>query len=198
MTDISTQTVERLIWALDVNVAAIDPAKTQRLGYEAADTLRSLRAALTEVEAENERLRDSLDMLKRQNAVTDRCLGNLLATIHRDGGHHQAENGDERSTEDALGLWADLMAQGESAEARVAELEAERDEIARRALMRGAIALAPRRDRPCDCDAGGCYCGNPGDARTVADWDNDAWAADAIRALADDPAELRKIVETDQ
>ena len=88
---------------------SVDCDATDALMGEAAATLRAQAAEI-------ERLQDSLDLLRRQHAVTDQCLGNLLATIHRDGGHHRAENGDERSTEDAIGLWADLMAQGEKAE----------------------------------------------------------------------------------
>ena len=30
-----------------------------------------------------------------------RNLGNLLAVIHRDGGHYQGENGDDKASEDA-------------------------------------------------------------------------------------------------
>ena len=32
----------------------------------------------------------------------ERCLGNLLAIIHGDGGHYQAKHGDEKATEDAI------------------------------------------------------------------------------------------------
>jgi hypothetical protein len=43
---------------------------------------------------------------------------------------------------------------------------------------RCAKIVAPKRPRPCDCE--GCYCGNVGDAETVAQWDADNASAAAI------------------
>ena len=40
-------------------------------------------------------------------------LGNLLAIIHRDGGHHTDAVGEKQSVEDAHKVWADLMTENE-------------------------------------------------------------------------------------
>jgi hypothetical protein len=53
---------------------------------------------------ENERLRAALDGLSNVTA-----LGNLLAVIHRDGGHHTEAVGVEQSVADAHKVWADLI-----------------------------------------------------------------------------------------
>lgn len=49
------------------------------------------------------------------------------------------------------------------------------------ALEEAAKVVAPSKPRPCDCES--CYCGNAGDAETVAMWDAENWAAKRIRAL---------------
>jgi DNA repair exonuclease SbcCD ATPase subunit len=48
------------------------------------------RAKVDQLEAENERL-----------AASDTALGNLLAVIHRDGGHYRTEHGTAQAAEDA-------------------------------------------------------------------------------------------------
>jgi hypothetical protein len=45
-----------------------------------------------------------------------------------------------------------------------------------------ARLVEPKSPRPCDCER--CYCGNRGDAESVAAWDADAANAKAIRSLA--------------
>lgn len=45
-------------------------------------------------------------------------LGELLAIIHRDGGHYQAQHGTEKAVNDAHLLWADLMTRAEARAAR--------------------------------------------------------------------------------
>jgi hypothetical protein len=50
-------------------------------------------------------------------------LGNLLAIIHRDGGHYQAEHGTQKAVADAIQWASEQHARAEAAEGRVRELE---------------------------------------------------------------------------
>lgn len=50
-------------------------------------------------------------------------LGELLAVIHRDGGHYQDEHGDEKAVRDAHLIVADLRAERDAALAQVARLQ---------------------------------------------------------------------------
>jgi vancomycin resistance protein YoaR len=61
-------------------------------------------ATITRLTADNERLRAALDGLSNVTA-----LGNLLAVIHRDGGHHTEAVGVEQSVADAHKVWAGLI-----------------------------------------------------------------------------------------
>ena len=54
-------------------------------------------------------------------------------------------------------------------------------ESRRSALKEAATLIGPKGKRPCDCDT--CDCGNSGDMRAVAWWDEAKANADAIRAL---------------
>jgi hypothetical protein len=47
-------------------------------------------------------------------------LGNLLARIHRDGGHYQAQHGTFKAVGEAEIAWYELMARAEKAEADLA------------------------------------------------------------------------------
>lgn len=61
--------------------------------------------------------------LLERNKELERHLGDLLAIIHRDGGHYQAQYGDQKAVDDAHKIWAGLITRAEAAEARVKELE---------------------------------------------------------------------------
>ena len=50
-------------------------------------------------------------------------------------------------------------------------------------LEEAAQLIGPKGPRPCDCDPFHCYCGNYGDAQSVAAWDEAELSAAAIRAL---------------
>lgn len=63
-----------------------------------------------------------------------RHLSNLLAIIHRDGGHHQAKHGTEKAIADAHLKWADLISRAEQP-----------DESATRADERERCALVVER-----------------------------------------------------
>jgi len=55
--------------------------------------------------------------IKDQAAEIERlraALGDLLAIIHRDGGHHTAAVGEQQSVEDAHKVWAKLISENES------------------------------------------------------------------------------------
>jgi hypothetical protein len=76
------------------------------------------------------------------------------------------------------------------------EIAAERDAAlaARDAAWRAgrdaaADAVAPKRDKPCDCDGHDCYCQNPGNTEAVAAWTAERHAELLIRALQP-PAEM--------
>lgn len=47
------------------------------------------------------------------SAKHDRLLGDLLAVIHRDGGHYQSDHGTEKAVADAHSKWADLISRAE-------------------------------------------------------------------------------------
>lgn len=58
--------------------------------------------------------RDSLAAMFKafaERSTVARALGNLLAVIHRDGGHYQAEHGSEKAAKDAEALWCELAEQ---------------------------------------------------------------------------------------
>lgn len=46
--------------------------------------------------------------LERKLHASEKALGNLLAVIHRDGGHYLAEHGLEKAVEDAMAKWAEM------------------------------------------------------------------------------------------
>ena len=57
--------------------------------------------------------------LEERLAAAEKCrrmLENLLARIHRDGGHYTAQHGMEKSFEDAEHVWASLIQRAEEAE----------------------------------------------------------------------------------
>ena len=72
---------------------------------------------------------------KDQIAVLNNHLGNLLAVIHRDGGHYQDEHGTEKAVEDAMMIIpsqrADLETHATSLSAIVKRLEREQTDNAR-------------------------------------------------------------------
>ncbi len=78
-----------------------------------ADALVAERARL---DAQSQRTWDERDVYLRH-------LRNLLARIHRDGGHYVEEHGLEKAVEDAHQVWADLRIESEKADALVKALE---------------------------------------------------------------------------
>ena len=161
--DLTSEAVERFITQYESG---------QQGCHMDVDDAQAFAATLRAQAVKIERLQDSLDLLRRQHAVTERCLGNLLATIHRDGGHHRAENGDERSTEDAIGLWADLTACAEAAEADARTAYARGIEDAAKVVddILGEL-YEHQRDTPARTNAANCL----------------KSSAAATRALAPDP-----------
>jgi len=67
----------------------------QRL--EAADEIDRLTAELEEW-----RFTNKVDELERERDKLREHLGNLLAVLHGDGGHYEAEHGTDKSVADAL------------------------------------------------------------------------------------------------
>lgn len=63
--------------------------------------------------------------LKRERDTARRHTSNLLARIHRDGGHYEGEHGTSKAVEDADFIISEMLVCAEAAEARVKELEAE-------------------------------------------------------------------------
>jgi len=53
------------------------------------------------------------DQAKAELAATSKWLGELLAIIHRDGGHYSQERGWQKSVNDAHLIWADLIGKAE-------------------------------------------------------------------------------------
>lgn len=60
-----------------------------------------------------------------RRAEAETALGNLLAVLHRDGGHRLAEVGAEQAVREAHERWADVVRRADAAEAARASLAAE-------------------------------------------------------------------------
>lgn len=69
-------------------------------------------------------------------------LRNLLAVIHRDGGHYAAKHNLEKATEDAIQVWGDREVQIDALETENAELRAKL-EAATQALYDVAHGMVP-------------------------------------------------------
>jgi hypothetical protein len=82
-----------------------------------ADYLNALEAQaarVTQLEAENTRLQAQAQRSWDERGVYLDHLRNLLARIHRDGGHYVEEHGLDKAVEDAHQVWADLRLQEEA------------------------------------------------------------------------------------
>lgn len=62
-------------------------------------------------------------------AELERELGNLLAIIHRDGGHYMIEHGARKAVEDANTEWGKLVQRTDAAESRTQLAEARAGEL---------------------------------------------------------------------
>ena len=71
---------------------------------------------------ENATLREKVVALTEQVERLTKPLSELLAIIHRDGGHYQAAHGAEKAAADAATVWANLQLRAEAAEAELAKL----------------------------------------------------------------------------
>jgi hypothetical protein len=67
---------------------------------------------------------------------------------------------------------------------RAERAEAQVENVRAKTIDECAKVIEPKGPRPCDCEPGGCYCHNYGDAQTVAAWDADWAAAQMIRRLS--------------
>jgi hypothetical protein len=76
---------------------------------------------LKELQFENFSLRTRGLMERERIDFLERSLGNLLAIIHRDGGHHTGRVGYRQSVDDAHKIWAGLMTRIEALERELAE-----------------------------------------------------------------------------
>lgn len=56
----------------------------------------------------------ALERVVRDRDEARRQLGELLAIVHRDGGHYQSLHGDEKAVADAHLVWGELISQAES------------------------------------------------------------------------------------
>jgi hypothetical protein len=122
-------------------------AKSIEVGADLiADALRTAYAA-----SSPEVVLGMLDRIAEQEADS-KALGELLAVIHRDGGHYQEEKGTTKAVEDAHAVWAGLLDERDDARAaakrqceRRADVAAERDE-AREAVIRLAGIVRAKAD----------------------------------------------------
>lgn len=72
-------------------------------------SLRKARADAALIVAARNALPELLDEIERLR----QSLGNLLAIIHRDGGHYTAMHGHEKAVRDAHLIWASLIGENE-------------------------------------------------------------------------------------
>jgi hypothetical protein len=77
--------------------------------------------------------------LVRERDEARRELGEILAVIHRDGGHYTGEHGISKSVADAHATWAVMVRERDEARAEVEVLRRERDDL------HGAVMLAEER-----------------------------------------------------
>lgn len=120
----------KLIAAFDAALAA-EPAPAP----DVADLVNEAQEFIDTSEPSHEaetlvaRLMVRLETLARERdeaLISERNLGNLLARIHRDGGHYQAKHGTLKACVDADLIVSGLLGKADSlaaAEARVKELE---------------------------------------------------------------------------
>ena len=62
------------------------------------------------------------EVIVRERDEARRDLGEILAVIHRDGGHHTGEHGVSQSVADAHATWAAVVRERDEAQAEVADL----------------------------------------------------------------------------
>lgn len=90
--------------------------------------------------------------LERQRDELDHNLGELLALIHRDGGHHRANVGNDQATREAIDKWnargalIDELAEALRELVRQIDRGWDRSEPQATAVMEGARALLARLD----------------------------------------------------
>ena len=82
--------------------------------------------------------------LKAERDEARRDLGEILAIIHRDGGHYTGEHGISKSVADAHATWAAVVREREEAQAELAFLRKEYGEAESGALTRDALELKLR------------------------------------------------------
>jgi hypothetical protein len=114
------------------NIAYAEGLDQEVQGYAASETLSAIRQAVRNIV--------DADRAQRQAEPSEDCkhlLGELLAIVHRDGGHYTAANGFKKATEDAI--------QAVSMQ-RQAEPVALIDQIANSVLM-GNTAPPPAQQR---------------------------------------------------
>ena len=79
--------------------------------------------------------------LVRERDEARRDLGEILAVIHRDGGHYTGEHGISKSVADAHATWAAVVREREEAQAELAFLRKEYGEAESSTLTRDALEL---------------------------------------------------------
>lgn len=112
------------------------------------------RDALRKLLKERDTLRVRVEVASKHSREVLQSAGDLLATIHRDGGHHTDSVGLVQSVKDAHTVWSVLITQAESdalkaelAEAQRHYADAEQANVALDAqveAMRGALETAKR------------------------------------------------------
>ncbi len=97
---------------------------------KAADALEAQAKRIAELESEVSRWKDNFAKVQERERQewgraekAEAHLGNLLAMLHRDGGHYQGEHGTDNAVGEATMVWSELILRAEKAEARIAELE---------------------------------------------------------------------------
>lgn len=122
------------IRALEAKAAAAEAAVRELEEWKAANLeWMAISASMTpgrelmEMQAENREQREALENACNLAAHTHNTLANLLARIHRDGGHYMTQHGAEKAAEDADQIVAELFADRD----RLAEALAVEQRIAR-------------------------------------------------------------------
>lgn len=104
----------------DTLVEEINTRQFKKGQESMATEITALRAAVESRDAEiaelNETIATAIAAIQRE----ENWLGELLAIIHRDGGHHQVKVGTDQAVKDAHRIWADLQSQRD---ARIKALE---------------------------------------------------------------------------
>jgi hypothetical protein len=98
-----------------------------------------------QTDAINKQIADATIALRVRAEKAEAHLGNLLAMLHRDGGHYQCEHGTDNAVGEATLVWSELILRAEKAEADLALVRSALDEVDRKLSAQNHGTSSPVR-----------------------------------------------------